>query len=358
VCVAGTHGKTTTSTMIAWMLRQAGRDPTFLLGGESLDLGTNAAPGAGEEIVVEADEYARAFLEYAPQVAVLTNVEADHLEYYGSVHAYEDAFRQFMRRVRPDGVIIVCRDSPRLAVLAAEPYSARIERYGLVPAGAADSAADLDWLALDDGPGQLGGHDFSVLHDGKLYSRFSLRIPGAHMAANAAGAVAAGAALGLEPEGMRQALAGFRGARRRFEHVGEADGVTVVDDFAHHPTEVRATLTAARERFAGRRLVVIFQPHTYSRTSYLLDEFRNCFVYADHLFVLETYASRESPDAGVSAQELAEAVTAPPCEYVRTAEDAADRLQAELRSGDVLVTIGAGDIDRVGRAVLEGLRVT
>jgi UDP-N-acetylmuramate--alanine ligase len=344
--------------MIAWMLRQAGRDPTFLLGGESLDLGTNAAPGAGEEIVVEADEYARAFLEYAPQVAVLTNVEADHLEYYGSVDAYEDAFRQFMRRVRPDGVIIACADSPRLAALAAERFAARIERYRVLRAGVTAGAADLDWLALDEGPGPLGGHDFFVLHGGRPLGRFSLRIPGSHMVANAVGAVAAGTALGLELELMQSALAAFHGAHRRFEIVGEASGVTVVDDFAHHPTEVRATLTAARERFAGRRLVVIFQPHTYSRTSYLLDEFRNCFVYADHLFVLETYASRESPDAGVSAQELAEAVTAPPCEYVRTAEDAADRLQAELRSGDVLVTIGAGDIDRVGRAVLEGLRVT
>ena len=358
VCVAGTHGKTTTSTMIAWMLRQAGRDPSFLLGGESLDLGTNAAPGDGVEIVVEADEYARAFLEYKPRVAVVTNVEADHLEYYGSVDAYEDAFRRFMQRVLPEGVIIACVDSPRLAALAAEQHPARVERYGVAQPGEAAGAPAPDWLAVDEGQGMLGGHDFTLLRRNEPLGRFSLQIPGAHMVANATGAVAAGAALGLDVETMREALHGFRGAHRRFEILGEARGVTVVDDFAHHPTEIRVNIAAARERFPGRRLVVIFQPHTYSRTAYLLDQFRGCFVHADQLFVMETYASRETPDAGVSAQDLAAVVTAPPCEYVRTAEDAADRLRTELRSGDVLVTIGAGDVDRVGRAVLEGLRVT
>ena len=389
ICVAGTHGKTTTSSMIAWMLRQAGRDPSFLLGGESVDLGTNAHAGTGDEIVVEADEYARAFLEYRPKIAVVTNVEPDHLEYYGSEEAYEGAFRQFMQRVRPDGVIIACADHRRLAALAEEGYPARAELYALVersemeqtvaarPSGSSPpkvgeqsrfplyrastgsirgTVANPNWWGLEWGSNSMGGTDLEVFGTGEALGRFSLAVTGAHMARNALGAIAAGRAVGLDIETMRQALASFRGARRRFELVGEARGITIVDDFAHHPTEIRVNIQAARERFPGRRLVLVFQPHTYSRTSYLLNDFIGCYAGTDRLFILETYASRETPEAGLSALELAEAVTSPACEYVPTAEDAAGRLLAELRSGDVLVTMGAGDVDRVGRAVLEGLR--
>jgi UDP-N-acetylmuramate--alanine ligase len=378
ICVAGTHGKTTTSSMIAWMLRQAGRDPSFLLGGESLDLGSNAHAGTGDEVVVEADEYARAFLEYHPKIAVITNVEADHLEYYGSVAAYEDAFRQFMGRVRPDGVIIACGDSPRLRSLTEEGYPARVETYGLgtgphppapspnpgrgggtVNRGWTAHPLSQDWERGPGGEGQSPGPNvFDVSRDGEYVGRFALALPGRHMVENALAAVAAGHALGLGIEAMQSALASFRGARRRFELVGESRGITVVDDFAHHPTEVRVNLRAARERYAGRRVVLIFQPHTYSRTAYLLKEFIGCFTETDRLFILETFASRETSEAGLSAQDLAAVVKAPPCEYVRSAEDAADRLLAELRSGDVLLTMGAGDVDRVGRAVLERLRST
>lgn len=358
VAVAGTHGKTTTSTMIAWVLRQAGRDPAYLLGGESVDLGANAAAGSGPEIVVEADEYARAFLEYTPQVAVVTNVEADHLEYYGSVEAYEDAFRTFLRRVPADGTLIVCADSPRLAALADEGASALIARYSVQPVGDAPPAPPPTWLALDAGPGARGGHELDVLRDGQPSTHLSLTVPGAHMAANALGALAAGATLGVEVSVIAAALATFRGARRRFEVVGEAAGVIVIDDFAHHPTEIRVNLAAARERFPGRRLVVAFQPHTFSRTAYLLDDFLTCFKGADVLFILETFASRETAAAGMGAQELASALTSPRAVYLGGSEDAPHRLTAELRSGDVLLTIGAGDVDRVGRAVLESLRAS
>jgi UDP-N-acetylmuramate--alanine ligase len=376
VCVAGTHGKTTTSSMIAWMLREAGRDPSFLLGGESVDLGTNAWAGDGDEIVVEADEYARAFLEYRPAIAVITNVEFDHLEYYGSIEAYEDAFRQFMQRVPADGVIIACGDGRRLPALAMERYAAPIEIYRLLrqsdrtiaspdeqriqtPTAAAPPFKDPPepaWWAIDTGIGNTGGNAMEVFHAGDYLGRFTLAVPGEHMAENALGAIAAGYRLGIPVDVMQPALASFRGARRRFEFVGEAQGITAIDDFAHHPTEIRVNITAARARYPGRRLVLLFQPHTYSRTSYLFDQFTECFKEADRLFVLETYASRESPEAGLAAEDLANAVKSPPCDYVRTAEDAADRLLAELRSGDVLVTMGAGDVDRVGRAVIEALR--
>lgn len=377
ICVAGTHGKTTTSSMIAWMLREAGRDPSFLLGGESVDLGTNAWAGEGGEIVVEADEYARAFLEYRPSIAVVTNVEFDHLEYYGSIEAYEDAFRQFMQRVPADGVIIACGDGRRLPALAIEPYAATVEIYRLLRQTVRTATQPLNeqrirayiggtppfdqppeptWWAIDAGIGDAGGSVIDVFHAEDYVGRFTLAVPGEHMAENALGAIAAGHRLGLGVEVMRSALASFRGARRRFEFVGEARGITAIDDFAHHPTEIRVNISAARGRYPRRRLVIVFQPHTYSRTSYLFDQFTECFKEADRLFVLETYASRETPEAGLSAEDLAKAVKSPPCDYVRTAEDAADRLLAELRSGDVLVTMGAGDVDRVGRAVIEALR--
>lgn len=356
VCVAGTHGKTTTSTMITWLLREAGRDPSFLLGGVSPAIGTNAAAGAGREIVVEADEYARAFLEYSPSVAVITNVEADHLEYYGSVAAYEDAFRQFMARVRPDGVLIVCADSPRLDALAAAGAPAALERYRVLPDDADAPAPYPEWLARDHGPSASGGHRFSVRYRGEPFGAFTLPVPGTHNVANALGAIAAGAALGLTAAEMAPALAGFRNAARRFDLVGEADGVTVIDDFSHHPTEIRAALAAARGRYPGRRIVAVFQPHTYSRTAYLFEEFRGCFAGADRLFILETFGSRETAEAGLSARDLADAVTGPPAEYLPTAEDAAERLAEELRKDDVLLTIGAGDIERLGRMVLERRR--
>jgi UDP-N-acetylmuramate--alanine ligase len=377
ICIAGTHGKTTTSSMIAWMLREAGRDPSFLLGGESVDLGTNAWAGEGDEIVVEADEYARAFLEYRPAIAVITNVEFDHLEYYGSIEAYEDAFRQFMQRVPPDGVIIACGDGRRLPALAMEDYPATVEIYRLIRQTERTSARPWDdrriemqvgnpapiaeppaptWWAADVGIADAGGSMIEVFRSGEYIGRFTLAVPGEHMAENALGAIAAGHRLGVPVQAMQSALTSFRGARRRFEFVGEARGITAIDDFAHHPTEIRVNITAARGRYPGRRLVVVFQPHTYSRTSYLFDQFTECFKEADRLFVLETYASRETPEAGLGAEDLANAVKSPPCDYVRTAEDAADRLLAELRSGDVLVTMGAGDVDRVGRAVIEALR--
>lgn len=357
IAVAGTHGKTTTSSLIAFLLARAGKAPGYLLGGESLDLGGNAAAGSGPAMVVEADEYARAFLAYRPHVAVVTNIEPDHLDYYGSPTALTDAFRQFLRRVEPGGRIIACADSAPLAALTAEPLPATVERYRVLPATPAGgpSANGADWLALDEGPDGSGGRSFVVLRWGQRVGRFTISRPGRHNVANALAAIAAGAALGLTTEEMRTALPHFRGARRRFELVGEARGVTVMDDYAHHPTEIRATLAAAREHFPGRRLVVLFQPHTYSRTQYLFDEFRLCFADADALFILETYAARETPAAGLGATDLARAVTMPPARYVDSIKAAVKSLKKMVRSGDVVFTMGAGDVNAAGPALLRAL---
>jgi UDP-N-acetylmuramate--alanine ligase len=360
VAVAGTHGKTTTSSLIALLLVRAGMSPTYLLGGDAIDLGGNAAPGSGRHIVVEADEYARAFLEYRPHLAVVTNLEPDHLDYYGSVNALTDAFRGFLRRVPADGTVIAHADSPLLAVLLKEGVPASVERYRVITQSATghrrDEGNGADWLALDEGPNDLGGRTFVVLRWGQRFGRFETSRPGMHNLANALAAIAAGAKLGLVADTMRGPLREFRGARRRFELVGEARGVTVMDDYAHHPTEVQATIAAARERYPARRLVVLFQPHTYSRTNYLLDGFRGCFAGADALYVLETYAARETPDAGMSAESLVREIRMPAARYVASVKEAVKTLKRDLRPGDVLFTMGAGDVDAAGPAVLTALK--
>ncbi len=349
ICVAGTHGKTTTTGLIASMLVRAGRSPTYLVGGEVRDLGTNAAPGDGNAIVVEADEFDRAFLEYRPDLAVVTNVEPDHLDVYGSFEALAEAFGQFMVQVKAGGRIIACADSPKVReLLEQSDIEARVETYGLV--------VPADWTAEGIEALPDGSQAFNVRRRREAMGGFQTLLPGRHNVANVLAGIAAGHALGLPEEVIHETLAAFGGARRRFELVGEAAGVTVMDDYAHHPTEVVATLAAARERFAGRRLLAVFQPHTYSRTQYLLEGFRACFLGLDELLVLATYAAREPESAGMDARALAEAIEAPRARYVATFEEATRAALDLLRPGDVFFTIGAGDVDAVGPMVLEGLR--
>jgi UDP-N-acetylmuramate--alanine ligase len=352
IAVAGTHGKTTTSGLIAHMLVAAQLEPTYLIGGEVRSLGTNAAPGKGRYIVVEADEYDRAFLEYEPDVAVVTNIEPDHMDIYGTEEELIGAFRRFMAAAPADGHVIACADSPRLReAVAAGGFRARDLQTYSVEAGDTPT-----WRATGIVPGEAG-QSFSVSHGGADVGVFTISLAGRHNVSNALAGIAAGATIGIETDVIRAALASYRGAERRFAHVGDEAGVTVMDDYAHHPTEVRVgTIEAARQRFPGRRLVVLFQPHTYTRTAYLLDEWKRCFAGADRLFITHTYAAREEPGAGMSGKDLARAIASPPATYVDSFEEAADVIAAELRDGDVFFTVGAGDVDTVGPMVLERLR--
>jgi UDP-N-acetylmuramate--alanine ligase len=350
IAVAGTHGKTTTSGLIAHMLVEANLDPTYLIGGDVRSLGTNAAPGEGRYIVVEADEYDRAFLSYHPNVAVVTNIEPDHLDIYGTAEALAAAFGQFLAQAPADGHVITSADSPRVQETVASTALAAGDRqtYAL--------EAPATWTAEPVSHTDRG-QTFEVERRGERYGSFTITLPGRHNVSNALAGIAAGDTIGLDAAVMRDALATYRGAARRFEFVGEAAGVTVMDDYAHHPTEVRAgMLQPARERFGERRLVVLFQPHTYTRTQYLLDEWKTCFEGIDALYILETYAAREDPTAGLSGADLAAAITSPPATYCPTFEDATARISSELRAGDVFFTVGAGDVDRVGPMVLEKLR--
>jgi UDP-N-acetylmuramate--alanine ligase len=349
IAVAGAHGKTTTSSLIAVILSRAGLKPMYLLGGESIDLGGHASWGEGDLCVVEADEYKRAFHEYAPSIAVITNVEADHLDYYGTEEAYHEAFITFARKVLPGGVLLACWDDPgaRRVCEAVEDQPIREESYGM--------EGTRFWQASDVESGD-GGVRFTLNKAGAIVGRLQFSFPGDHMVRNVTGAAAACLELGVPFGVIAEAARGFRGARRRFETVGEAGGVLVMDDYAHHPTEVRVNITAARARFPGRRLIGIYQPHTYTRIAYLWDEWTSCWEGLDALVVLETYAAREEPLPGRGARDLAAAITTPAATYAADFDDAARQAAALARPGDVVFTIGAGDVVEVGPKLMELLR--
>jgi UDP-N-acetylmuramate--alanine ligase len=354
IAVAGSHGKTTTSSLVSHILREAGLSPTFMVGGEAADLGSNAAPGDGDYFVVEADEYDRAFLAYRPYVALITNLEPDHLDIYGSFEELQAAFGQFLSQVEDNGIIVACGDSPALRALLPQAvgdgtfYPVRAVSYG--------QSDDCDWRSTNISQKGIDASSFVVEFRKQVWGRAHTLLPGVHNVVNSLGAIAVGDALGLDREAILSAVGSFRGVKRRFELVGEATGVRIMDSYAHHPSEVKADLAAARMRFPGRRIVCLFQPHTYTRTTYLLDEFRTCFHDCDALFVADTYAAREDPSQGMNAHQLATEIADPPAEYVGTVKHAAAVVASHLREGDVFFTVGAGDVNEAGPMVLEALK--
>ena len=354
IAVAGTHGKTTTTALIAFMFHRAGLSPTIMIGGESIDLGANALPGEGDYFVVEADEYDRAFLNYHPYIAVVTNLEPDHLDIYGGFEELKATFRQFLSQVDSNGYVIACQDSPALQAILPPTVGddmhsnpVHVVSYGLSP--------ESDFLARNIQQKGIDTSTFVVEFRKQVWGVIETQLPGVHNVLNSLGAVAVGHAIGLDREAISSAVAEFRGVRRRFEFVGEAS-IRVMDDYAHHPTDILATLSAARSRFPGRRLVCLFQPHTYTRTTYLLDEFRTCFADCDALFLADTYAAREEPSAGMTAEQLAGEIVRPAAAYAGDVRVAAATVAAALKPGDVFFTVGAGDVDKAGPLVLDALR--
>lgn len=340
VAVAGTHGKSTTTAMIAWILTQAGRDPTFILGGVAVDLGTNARAGKGIEFIVEADEYDRAFLGLHPSVAVVTNIEHDHPDCYPTLADFQAAFEAFAGQVRD--LLITCSDDPGAATLA--PAGLRRTTYAL------EAAAD--WMARDLSPNGAGGTDFAVRRHDVGLGPVSLGLPGRHNVSNALGALAAADQLGIPFATAVEALGSFHGVGRRFEVLGEAGGVTVIDDYAHHPSEIRATLQAVRQRYPQATVWAVFQPHTYSRTRTLMDGFAGAFGGADHVLVTEIFAAREKPDGVTSGRLLVERLAHPQARYLATLEEARAVLEHEVQPGAVVVTLSAGDANQVGKDLL------
>ena len=348
VAVAGTHGKTTTSSMAAAALIEAGADPTFLIGGELTDVGSNARCGDGPHFVVEADESDGSFLYLDPYCAIVTNIEADHLDHYGSLEEIVDIFREFLSRVHVDGVAVLCADDDRLMTLAPE-VPARVVTYGR-----ADSAD----VRLTSYAATADGGAFTVaLPDGTTVS-CSTRIPGVHMALNATGVLAAAWALGVDVESAARGIASFGGVKRRFEHVGVIGDVSVVDDYAHHPTEVRATLAAARTVTAGARWVV-FQPHRYSRTAAFARDFGAAFDDADHVVILDVYSAGEAPVPGVSGKTVVDAILRhrprTRLAYFPHRGDVAQYVADRARPGDLVMTMGAGDVTALGLEIVRAL---
>jgi UDP-N-acetylmuramate--alanine ligase len=353
VMVTGTHGKTTTTSMVIVALQRSGFDPSFAVGGDLGEAGTNAHHGSGTTFVAEADESDGSLLEYAPDVAVVTNVEADHLDYFGSEEAYAAVFDEFVQRLRPGGALVVCVDDPGAAALAerSADLGVRVLRYG------SGDRPDLAGALVNWEQQGTGSVATIQLAGESHHMGMRLAIPGRHMARNALGAVLAAREVGADVQAVLDGLASFDGVRRRFESVGDAAGVRVFDDYAHHPTEVRATLEAVRDVAGRARSIVVFQPHLYSRTKTFAREFGQALDGADLVFVLDVYAAREQPIAGISGASVAENVSVP-VHYVPDFSAAAGLVAAAARPGDVVITMGAGDVTLLGREILTALEAT
>ncbi|HEX5727478.1 MAG TPA: UDP-N-acetylmuramate--L-alanine ligase [Longimicrobiaceae bacterium] len=359
VGVAGTHGKTTTTTLATAVLTAAGFDPTGFVGARVPAWGGNLRRGGDRVYVVEADEYDRSFHRLRPTIAVVTTLEADHLDIYGDLAAVEEAFRVFAESVPDDGLVAACADDHGAARLANRLRGGpeRVQTYGL-SAGSMLRAEEVDLSG--------GGARFAVRERGRVLGRAALRVPGVHNVRNALAAVAVARRLGAEWDVIARGLAEFTGVDRRFETVGEAGGVCFVDDYAHHPTEIVATLQAARAAYPGRRLVLVFQPHLYSRTRDFADAFGRALAGADVVFLTDVYAAREQPIAGVTGELVGAPARAAGADvrYVPDREQIVDAVEEELRPGDLCITMGAGNLDeaarelfaRLGRAAPAGTR--
>jgi UDP-N-acetylmuramate--alanine ligase len=355
IAVAGTHGKTTTTSMLAWVLTALGQDSTFIVGGTLANLGVNAHAGKGAAFVIEADEYDRMFLGLKPVIEIVTSVEHDHPDCYPTPQDFYAAFVEFVLRLPPGGTLIACADEPgaRRLLREARGLGRKTLAYSLHSTPEA-GAPRPDVFAEAVTPNHHGGFSFtaSVMGDSAMAA---LKVPGRHNVSNALAVLAAIRLLGLDLAEAGQALSEFRGTGRRFEVRGEAGGVTVIDDYAHHPTEIRATLAAARARYPGRRIWAVWQPHTYSRTQTLFDEFLGAFTDADEVVVTEVYPSRE-PKQEYSSRTLVEAMRRPSAHFAGALPEARDLLVSHLRSGDVLLVLSAGDADQVSAEVLAHLK--
>ncbi len=357
--VSGTHGKTTTTSMLTVTLQHCGFDPSFAVGGELGESGTNAHHGSGSCFVAEADESDASLLEYTPNIAVVTNVESDHLDFFGTTEAYTAVFDAFVERITPGGTLVTCVDDPGAAALAdrAAAQGIRVLTYGTPNSetpNVALAGALVSWQ--QQGTGAVA----EIQLAGEPAPRaLRLAVPGRHMALNALAALLAAIEVGAPVGAALDGLAGFEGVRRRFELVGSANGVRVFDDYAHHPTEVRTVLSALRtvtEQSGGGRTLAVFQPHLYSRTKDFAEEFGAALDVADRVFVLDVYAAREQPLTGISGATVAEHVSVPVA-YLPDLSTVAQRVAEAARPGDVVVTMGAGDVTMLGPEILTAVRL-
>ncbi|GIV65951.1 MAG: UDP-N-acetylmuramate--L-alanine ligase [Bellilinea sp.] len=353
LAIAGTHGKTTTTAMLAWVLTRLNHDPSYLIGGVSKNLRGNAHAGRGKWFVIEADEYDHMFLGLKPGMILLTTVEHDHPDCFPTPESYFEAFAQFIKQLQPGGVLIANAENSMAARLAEEVR----QGGGHCLTYALQQPADVQ--ATIRGVNEMGGLDFEVSIPSRgqpLRSiRARLQVPGSHNVMNAAAVLSACSMLGLSLDEAAQALTEFSGTGRRFDVLGEANGVVVVDDYAHHPTEVNATLSAAKMRYPRRRIWAVWQPHTYSRTLALMEGFTRAFQSADEVVVTEVYAARERNE-GFSAAQVVSRMAHPSVRFIPTIPEATAFLLKNLQKGDVLLVLSAGDADQISAQVFSALK--
>jgi len=345
VAVAGSHGKTTTTSMVANVLSYGGLDPTVIIGGRLDKWGSNARLGQGAFLVAEADESDGSFLHLSPSIAVVTNIDLEHMDFYKNLEHIQDTFLDFLNRLPFYGLAILCLDDPHLPSLIPK-LKKRYRTYGLtVQADIQGRDVKQDGLTTR----------YRLYNDGKDWGEIGFRLPGLHNVYNSLGAIAVGFELGVPFERIQEAFDSLEGVQRRFQIRGEYQGVTVLDDYGHHPTEVRATLNAARGCWPDHRIVVVFQPHRFSRTKALFDEFTTAFYQADSLLLLPIYAASEDPIEGIDSEHLMEGIKEKGHREVRLLSDRAEvipYLKEILKTGDVLITLGAGDVWKIGQEIV------
>lgn len=339
--IAGTHGKTTTTSLTASIFLSAQLDPTIVVGGRLEVIKSTAQMGQGEWIIAEADESDGSFLRLSPEITIITNIDNDHLDYYKSMEALEQAYLEFAQSIPFYGVAIVCGDNPRVRELFSD-FPKRIIFYGEKP----DNHVVMSY----------SGGTFKLHEDNMELASFQLPLPGRHNGLNATAAILAAREAGVPVIKGALAVSEFRGVDRRFQHKAQVRNIDFYDDYGHHPTEVAAVLTAARERFFQRRLVVVFQPHRYSRTQSCWQQFLQCFHEADVLFLLDIYPAGEKPIAGVTSEQLVKEMDHPQANYlVRSNDESLKAVEKILQPGDVVITLGAGDISKLGDRLIESM---
>jgi len=348
IAVSGSHGKTTTTSLVAALLQQANLDPTTIIGGKVNHLGSNARLGLGHYIVAEADESDGSFLMLSPSIAVVTNIDPEHLDYWtGGLEEIKASFTAFANRIPFFGLVVACVDDPNVRDILPE-LKRRVCTYGI------DHVAH--FMARDIVPDGLKTH-FTLVRDGEVLGRVTLPLVGRHNVLNALAAVAVGFEVGIEPQTLLSGFSTFTGVQRRFTLVGEHNGISVIDDYGHHPTEIKAVLNAARVTYPDRRLVVLFQPHRYSRTSHLFDDFSTAFQDCDELILSDIYPAGEAPMQGVTAKRLSDAISAHrKVQFGGDLDAATSMCLSQLKGNDVVITLGAGSITRSARTIVKALQ--
>ena len=344
IAVAGTHGKTTTTSMLSHILLKGDCDPTISVGGILPAIGGNIRVGQSETFLTEACEYTNSFLSFFPKISIILNMDADHLDFFKDIDDIRRSFRRFAELLPADGTLIINADTPEYQSIT-EGLSCQVITYGL--------ENNADYTASDITYDEFGHASFNVRYKGSDLGRCSLKVPGSHNVSNALSAVAAGRLLNLPWEVIAEGLLSFTGTDRRFQYKGTVGGITIIDDYAHHPTEIEATLKAAANS-PHRKVWCVFQPHTYTRTKALLPEFAQALTLADHVVLADIYAARETDTLGISSEDLADRIRelGTPCEYFPTFDEIENFLLENCTQGDLLITMGAGDIVNIGEQLL------